>query len=365
MADQSNQDLHDIFIANSTYPDVRSIFARLQTLDQIKDECFIVLDTNVLLTPYTIGQEDLLEQCRKTFKPLSTQKRLIIPGQVAREFAKHRASKLAELYQQLSKKQVPSMHRGKYPLLSSLEQYKEIVSIEEEIDKKLEEYRQTYKRAIDAMLSHIQEWRWNDPVTVLYSEIFDEDTIVDPLIDKEALQTDLEHRLLYNIPPAYKDRAKDDSGIGDLLIWHTILDIGKSKKKSIIFVSGDEKADWYLRSEGRALYPRYELVDEFRRHSEGQSFHLVKFSYFLELFGASEQVIKQVQQEESLQLKQGTTKMVTDPRELQEQMARTEIELDHILTESEYYQLELRDLLAEKAYSRGEKETITNRKNKF
>jgi predicted nucleic acid-binding protein len=322
MEDQSNKDTYDIFIMNSIYPDVRSIFAPLQPLDRIKDDCFIVLDTNVLLTPYTIGQEDLLDQCRKTFKPLSSQKRLIIPGQVAREFAKHRANKLAELYQQLSRKQVPSMNRGKYPLLSSLEHYMEIVRLEEEIDKKLEEYRQAYKKAIDVMLSHIQEWRWNDPVTLLYSEIFNEDTLVDPAIDKEALQKDLEHRLLYNIPPAYKDHAKDDNGIGDLLIWHTILEVGKSKKKSIIFVSGDEKADWCLRSEGRALYPRYELVDEFRRHSGGQTFHLVKFSYFLELFGASEKVVKQVQQEESLLQRQETIKKLEETREQREKNRR-------------------------------------------
>ena len=300
MAELNKKDEFDIFIANSTYPDVRSVFTPLQPLNQIKDDCFIVLDTNVLLTPYTIGQEDLLEQCRKTLKPLSSQKRLIIPGQVAREFAKHRANKLAELYQQLSKKEVPSMRKGKYPLLSSLEHYKEIVRLEEEVDKKLEEYRQAYKKAIDAMLSHIQEWRWNDPVTLLYSEIFDKDTIFYPPLDKEALQTDLEHRLLYNIPPAYKDRAKDDNGIGDLLIWHTILEIGKSKKKSIIFVSGDEKSDWYLRSEGRSLYPKYELVDEFRRKSEGQAFHVVKFSRFLELFGASNKVVEEVRREETL-----------------------------------------------------------------
>jgi len=42
--------------------------------------------------------------------------------------------------------------------------------LEEEIDKKLEEYRQPYKKAIDAMLSQIQEWGWNDPVTcILYT----------------------------------------------------------------------------------------------------------------------------------------------------------------------------------------------------
>jgi hypothetical protein len=195
------------------------------------------------LTPYIIGKEDLLDQCRKTYKPLSSEKRLIVPGQVAREFAKN--------------------------------------------------------RAVDDVKSRIQEWRWNDPVTLLYSEVFDENTIADPPIDKDALQKDLEHRQLNKIPPGYKDGTKRDSGIGDLLIWYTILEVGKTKKKSVIFVSGDEKADWYLRGEGgQALYPRYELVDEFRRSSDGHTFHIIKFSHFLELFGASKQVVQEVRQEE-------------------------------------------------------------------
>ena len=235
MVDQSDKETSHIFIANSIYPNAKAIFTRLQPIDEIKNDCYIVLDTNVLLLPYSIGDVDLLEQIRKTYQPLSAEKRLIVPGQVAREFAKNRAIKIAELYQQLSDKQIPSMQRGKYPLLSSLKNYQAIVDLEEEIDRKLEEYRQKYKKAIEDMLSYIQEWRWNDPVTLLYSEIFNEDSIVDPQIEEKVIKSDLEHRLLYNIPPGYKDRGKDDNGIGDLLIWYTILEIGKSKKKSVIF----------------------------------------------------------------------------------------------------------------------------------
>lgn len=308
MVDQSDKATSAIFSANSIYPDARSIFTRLQPLDEIKDDCYIVLDTNVLLLPYSIGDEDLLEQIRKTYRPLSAKKRLIVPGQVAREFAKNRANKIAELYQQIADKQISPLQRGKYPLLNSLKSYQMIVDLEEEIDRKLGEYRQKYEKAIKEILAHIQEWRWNDPVTQLYSEIFDEDTIIDLPIEEETLQSDLEHRLLYNIPPGYKDRGKDDRGIGDLLIWHTILEIGRTKKSSVIFVSRDEKADWQIRSKGNALYPRYELVDEFRRASAGQAFHMVSFAYFLELFGASEKIVQQVQQEESLLQKAETIK---------------------------------------------------------
>ncbi len=180
-------------------------------------------------------------------------------------------------------------------MLSSISDYQEVLLLEEEIDRKLREYQ----KSVDKILTHIQTWQWNDPVSLLYHEIFTEDTILDLAIKEEEVIKDLERRQHYNIPPGYKDRGKEDEGIGDLLIWHTILEIGKTHKKSILFVSGEEKADWYQKSEGQPLYVKYELIDEFRRQSEGQSFHIVKFSRFLELYGASEKVIEEVRKEES------------------------------------------------------------------
>ncbi len=83
----------DIFVANLTYPEAAQIFsASLKSLDAIKENCIVVLDTNALLVPFTTGKESL-EQIRKTYKSLVAQKRLVVPGQVAREFAKNRASK--------------------------------------------------------------------------------------------------------------------------------------------------------------------------------------------------------------------------------------------------------------------------------
>ncbi|MBK7181195.1 MAG: hypothetical protein IPH82_29115 [Chloroflexi bacterium] len=109
----------------------------------------------------------------------------------------------------------------------------------------------------------------------------------------------MQFRQTHKIPPGYKDAAKDDDGIGDLLIWHTILQVGKERNANVIFVSGEEKADWWHKSEGQVLYPRYELVDEFRRASDEKSFHITSFSQFLNLFGASESIVKEVREEEN------------------------------------------------------------------
>ena len=65
----------DKFMANSIYPDAEPIFTfHPKSLEEVKDNCFVVLDTNALLVPYNIGKESL-EQIRKTYKNLVARKR--------------------------------------------------------------------------------------------------------------------------------------------------------------------------------------------------------------------------------------------------------------------------------------------------
>ncbi|MGK3958952.1 PIN-like domain-containing protein [Sorangium sp. So ce118] len=98
--------------ARTVYPDAQAIFSSPQLgLDAIKDDCCVVLDTNVLLVPFDVGK-DSLEQLRRTYQNLVKQKRLVVPGHVAREFARNRASKLVALYQSLSqKKNLPQLQK--------------------------------------------------------------------------------------------------------------------------------------------------------------------------------------------------------------------------------------------------------------
>jgi exonuclease VII small subunit len=297
---KENQTSFDIFIANSTFPDAKSLFATyIKPLEEIKKTALVVLDTNALLVPYSIGKESL-SQIKETYKKLVKTEQLLVPGQVAREFVKNRTNKIAQLFQQLSRKQnsTHNLQTGKYPLLESLSDYEETIRLEKEIDKLLNEY----KKAISNVLDHIRSWTWNDPVSLLYAELFTKEVVFDLALNKEEqekLQEELSRRQLHHIPPGYKDSNKEDSGIGDLLIWFTILEVGKSRKKDVIFVSNDQKPDWWYQSEKQALYPRYELVDEFRRESDGFSLHILPFSRFLDLYGASESVVEEVREEEN------------------------------------------------------------------
>ena len=63
---------------------------------------------------------------------------------------------------------------------------------------------------------------------------------------------------------------------------------------SLIFISADEKSDWWHQSNKEGLYPRFELVDEFRRETNGKSFHILSLSKLLQIFNASSAVIDSV-----------------------------------------------------------------------
>ena len=300
---QTDAPATEIFVAYSVFPDPAAIFtAKPRTLEQSKDTASIVLDTNPLLVPFGAGAQTL-QQVEATYRKLLGEGRLFIPAQVAREFARNRATKLAELYQKLLRIRsgLQRFQQGNYPLLETLPEYVQL----RELEKQLDELSGKYKQSLGAVIDLVASWEWNDPVSLLYGRLFSPEIIIDSAKPLEEIRQEHVRRFRNKIPPGYKDSAKEDEGVGDLLIWLAILDFGKSHQKSVIFVSGEEKADWWYRSEGQQLYPRYELTDEFRRASEGQSFHIIKFSRLLELFGASNQVVAEVREKEAVAIPQG------------------------------------------------------------
>ncbi|KAB8142954.1 hypothetical protein F8S13_11975 [Chloroflexia bacterium SDU3-3] len=295
MADKKN-DNNNIFILTDIHPDASSVFLyKSKSIQDIKDECLVILDTNALLLPYAVGLESL-DQIKTIYQKLVHENRLFIPGQVSREFSRNRSTKLTELFSQLSRKQNIQLNKTNYAILESVESYRNLLKTENDLTKLIGDYRKN----ISELLNTIKSWSWNDPVTTMYSDVFNNNVIFDLDIDKDEFSKDLERRINYNIPPGYKDASKSDNGMGDLLIWYTILKIGEIRNKDVIFVSGDEKPDWWHKSENQNIYPRYELVDEFRRKSGGNSFHIVSFSNMLKIFGVSKEVVEEVKNEESI-----------------------------------------------------------------
>jgi predicted nucleic acid-binding protein len=296
MDDKNRERQSNPLILESVYPDAAAIFSfQPEPITAVIADCLVVLDTNVLLVPYNTGKESL-EHIRKIYSALAKQSRLIIPAQVAREFAQNRSEKIGTVFQQVSLKRNTSIKQQAYPLLESVAEYQEVIRLEQQIDSQLNEYR----KAVALLLDAISSWYWNDPVSTLYRELFGEGVVHEPTIKADDFLKDLETRQEHKIPPGYKDASKSDRGVGDLLIWRAILELGQTRQKHVVLVSGDEKADWWHRSENQALFPRFELIDEYRRASGGRSFYIISFAELLELFGASAEVVKEVRQEEAL-----------------------------------------------------------------
>lgn len=291
---ENEEPILPMFHLEEKFPDAKSIFATATpSVEEIKNEALIIPDTNILLIPYDI-QPKSLDDIKNTYQLIINQNRLFIPAHVAREFVKNRGEKIKNLFNSLTQKQSISLNKTNYRLLESFDGYDELLKVEEEINSKLNEYRKKLK----TVLEHIRSWRWNDPVSNLYRELFKSEIIVEAEISKENLEKDLEKRVTNKISPGFKDSSKDDKGIGDVIIWNTILELGQKYKKPIIFVTGEQKTDWLLRSSNEALYPNFDLIEEYARASDGNSFHILKFSELLDLFDVSKEVVEEVEIEE-------------------------------------------------------------------
>ena len=62
-------------------------------------------------------------------------------------------------------------------------------------------------------------------------------------------------------PPGYRDSGKADA-TGDYLIFRQLMNEAKECKLPVVFITDDEKTDWYRREHDIPLGPRYELREE-------------------------------------------------------------------------------------------------------
>lgn len=291
MTKQKTDD-QDPYLRHNFYEDASLIFSLTNSsVEDIKDDCMIVLDTNVLFIPYETGK-DSLSEIQSLLKKFKTQKRLIIPEQVAREFASNRPQRLTKMHQKINeiRSKVLEVDFEYFPILEENDEYQRAL----EIRKNLNSLRLEYKNKLDALSDLVKSWAWNDPVSKFYGEIFTSDTIRKCSISQKDLPSLHQERFQNNIPPGYKDGGKPDGGIGDLLVWLTILDLA-AENKNVLFITGETKADWYHRSMEQGIYPRYELLYEFKlKSSERKNFHILKFSSLLDYFIEDEKTINEI-----------------------------------------------------------------------
>lgn len=118
-------------------------------------------------------------------------------------------------------------------------------------------------------------------------DLFDNKT-GDPTTEDQLNQIKEEGRERYDkkIPPGYEDAKKrseisDNNAFGDLILWKQICSYASNNNKDVIFVTHDQKEDWWNTVSGKTVGPRPELRSEFSKENN-RLFHMYTMNGFIE-----------------------------------------------------------------------------------
>lgn len=252
-------------------------------LDKLWDECLFVLDANVLLSLYRYSdstRSDLLN----VFDSLSA--RLWIPHQVAHEYLTNRLNVIGEQVKTYDdtikkadalKKALENANQHPFVKTETLSTCNTTFTL---LTDELAENRQTHEKRIssDEIKDHLETLLDNR-----VGEEYSREQIEAALIDGKS-------RYDEKIPPGYCDAKKGgDSSLfvdkcrpyGDYIVWLQIIDKANTEKKSVIFITGDVKDDWWISFQGKTVGPQPLLVQEFLSKT-GQPFYMYTPDRFLE-----------------------------------------------------------------------------------
>lgn len=242
---------------------------------QIWENGIIVVDANILLNLYRYSKETsddvlgVLEHLKE---------RLWLPYQVCFEFHENRLDRYYDSWSASDTiKDMLSSHMDKFinevrnkfsrnPFVDIDDLEKIVHNNVKRIDKKLDARKPPVYDFVEVdyildRLSSLYEGKVGDD--------YDEERLKS--IFKEG-----EVRYKEKRPPGFEDDTpqKQVKGkryvYGDLIIWKQVIDEAKKRKKDVVFVSDDQKKDWWLEWKGKKIYPQPCLIREFGRETNGQ-----------------------------------------------------------------------------------------------
>lgn len=232
---------------------------------RIWKEAIIVVDTNILLNLYRYS-EPARETMLNIFK--SVKDRMWIPYQVGKEFFKNKDKVIFETLDEYDK------------LLNTLSKYinkaKEEVNHKKDnrlkVKEKINDILDENIKQIEQLLKTEQEEKKQilseDNIEKIVLEIFNDNIGIDFSEDEsQKVREEGIRRKDNDIPPGYKDKEKKENG--DYYIFYSIVQKSKQNAKDIIFITDDEKEDWFNKYNGENHGARNELLDEFY-HETGQ-----------------------------------------------------------------------------------------------
>ncbi|MGF9872889.1 PIN-like domain-containing protein [Bacillus tropicus] len=327
---------------------MKTIFPEFYKYDQdefkdIFNDCYFVIDTNVLLNLYRYSEitaDELLEILK------GVSDRLWMPYQVGVEYHFNRVNVILEqqlaydnICQKIDSQATELISKFKKGLNNRHPKI-HADTIAQKMQDSFNEIITDLKQDKEKHPNLLSEDRIRDTLNELYAG-----KIGDPYTQEqlEKIYEEGAERYKKKMPPGFedekdkKDKTKEYDGIvyldefGDLVVWKQIIDKAKNDQKPIIFVTDDVKEDWWQIEKGRTIGPRVELLNEFRREVD-VPFYMYK----------SEQFINQIQLHLSEEVNEVAIKEIEDLREYskiyngyEQNLSEVENELELVDSESE------------------------------
>ena len=239
----------------------------------------IVLDTNVLLDLYRYNKEacdDLLSVLERV------KERLWIPHQVMDEFWHHREEVLQD--KRGTVKVIRALRRQCETAVHELRTWAKKAALPKEqppglvaiLEEAFTELISKIADHADIDADELAKNTANDAILTKLESIL-ENRVGPPLSSEEhaAAVDEARRRGRERKPPGFKDVGPEGKGpTGDYVLWHELIGEARARREDILFITGDEKEDWWRLEEEKRRGPRPELVEELLAAAEVKLFML-------------------------------------------------------------------------------------------
>jgi hypothetical protein len=233
-----------------------------EELAELWEKCIFSFDANILLHIYSYTPET-----RERFFEILNRlnERIWIPHQVAYEYQKNRLyviSDQVKVYEEIEIILNKNLYNLKAELFKDYKRHPFINTqqIVDDIEKAIEEVKSKIKLAQTNHPNYLE----TDDLREVLSDLL-EGKVGKPYSEEELenIYQKAEKRFNYKKPPGYKDAKKPvPKNYGDVVLWFQLIDYAREQQKPIIFVTDDNKEDWWLKYEGETLEPRPDLIQE-------------------------------------------------------------------------------------------------------
>jgi hypothetical protein len=265
-------------------------------LSQLWETATFIFDTNVLLDLYGLPRSTV-ENFFAILQHL--EYRVWLPYQVAEEFLRQREelieSEVTSFHQALLLlEQWKSEQKNFHNLRCRLNQAGKIIA--GEVDHVFEQ-QQKYFDAVDEVYKAVRE-KLNNLANQHISYHPENDFILENILsifdckvgepyDEDTLQSLYEQAEdKYNklSSPGCGDMKQmlDEPNYSDFILWQQILNFAKRKSVSIIFVTSEQKQNWWLKKNSKIVSPNIELRREFHEYVK-QKFWMYSGQDFVEI----------------------------------------------------------------------------------